>query len=80
MIEFGIKLIPIETHDKELMIKGLISGIKSVMSFSLDADFTDFLKDGFKRLAEKYKEYQMKKVFSTVFLIEQFKWKLLSSN
>jgi hypothetical protein len=70
MISFGIKLIPIETHDKELMIKGLMSGIKSVMSFSLDADFIDFLKDGFFRLVEKYKEHQMKKVFATVFLVE----------
>lgn len=41
------------------MIQGLISGIKSVMSMSLDADFIDFLKNGFFRLVEKYKEYQM---------------------
>lgn len=58
LILLGINLFPIETHDRDLLIKGLIGGIKSVINRALDEEFINFLKQGFVRLIEIYIEYK----------------------
>lgn len=58
LIQLGINLFPIETHDQDLLISGLIGGIKSVINRAIDEEFINFLKKGFIRLIEIYIEYK----------------------